>query len=88
MNGQQVSVEAMIAAARRDPNQSGPLLERYRGFLLIEGQRRIGAQVAARLDPGDIVQETFAKAVRPFGQFSGTTEPEFTSWVSVHGRRP
>ncbi len=85
MTVDQLSVDAMIAVAREDPNQIGPLLERYQGFLLVEGQRQIGVKLAARFDAADVVQDAFSKAFERFGQFSGTTEPEFTAWLrTIH----
>jgi RNA polymerase sigma-70 factor (ECF subfamily) len=81
MTVDQVSVEAMIALARQETSGLGPLLERYRGFLLTEGQRQIGTKLSARVGAEDVVQETFLKAVQRFHQFAGTTEPEFSAWL-------
>ena len=81
MTVDQVSVEAMIALARQETSGLGPLLERYRGFLLTEGQRQIGTRLSARVGAEDVVQETFLKALQGFDQFAGTTEPEFSAWL-------
>jgi RNA polymerase sigma-70 factor (ECF subfamily) len=35
----------------------------------------------ARVDPSDIVQETFLKAHREFDKFTGATEPELIAWL-------
>ena len=35
----------------------------------------------ARLDPSDLVQETFLKAHRDFDRFAGATEPEMVAWL-------
>ena len=34
-----------------------------------------------RLDASDLVQETFLKAHREFGQFLGPSEPELAAWL-------
>jgi RNA polymerase sigma-70 factor (ECF subfamily) len=41
----------------------------------------IGQALRVRLDASDLVQETFLKAHRDFGQFLGATEPEFVAWL-------
>ena len=41
----------------------------------------IGQALRVRLDASDLVQETFLKAAREFGQFLGSTEPELTAWL-------
>jgi len=41
----------------------------------------IGQALRVRLDASDLVQETFLKAHREFGQFLGATEPEFVAWL-------
>lgn len=81
MTVDQASVAAMIALARQEPSRLGPLLERYRGFLLTEGQRHFGIRPADGHDAEDLVQETFVKALQGFPQFAGTTEPEFSAWL-------
>ena len=81
MTVDQASVAAMIALARQEPSGLGPLLERYRGFLVTEGQRHIGIGPAAGGDVEDLVQDTFLKALRKFPQFAGATEREFSAWL-------
>ena len=81
MSESETTVEELIELARGDQTALGTLLERYRGYLLLEGQQRIGAKLAVQCTPSDAVQETFARAVRSFGQFGGVTEAQFTSWL-------
>jgi RNA polymerase sigma-70 factor (ECF subfamily) len=81
MNDEQRSIDVLINAARKQPDWLGVLLERYRSFLVREGNRQLGSRVATRVDPDDLVQETFAKAVQSFPQFSGSSEFEFTAWL-------
>jgi RNA polymerase sigma-70 factor (ECF subfamily) len=81
------SIADLIAQSREDADQLGELLERYRAFLLVVGQRQIEPRLAVRSDPSDVVQQTFAEAIEAFRRFKGTTEPEFTAWLCrIHDR--
>ena len=74
--------ERMIADARRgDSATLGQLLELYRGYLTILARLQIGRRLQSKLDPADVVQETFLQAHRMFAQFQGTTEGEFMNWL-------
>jgi RNA polymerase sigma-70 factor (ECF subfamily) len=59
----------------------GQLLELYRDYLHLLGRTRIGQPLRAKLDPSDVVQETFLKAHREFGQFLGRGDPELVAWL-------
>jgi RNA polymerase sigma-70 factor, ECF subfamily len=59
----------------------GRLLELYRNYLRLVARALIGQALRVRLDASDLVQETFLKASREFGQFLGSTEPELTAWL-------
>ena len=59
----------------------GQLLELYRGYLGLLARLQINRRLQARLDASDLVQETFLKAHRHFGQFRGTTEEELVVWL-------
>ena len=59
----------------------GHLLELYRDYLHLMGRSLIGQALRAKLDPSDVVQETFLKAHREFGQFLGEGEPELVAWL-------
>jgi RNA polymerase sigma-70 factor (ECF subfamily) len=59
----------------------GRLLELYRNYLRLVARALIGQALRLRLDASDLVQETFLKAAREFGQFLGSTEPELTAWL-------
>jgi RNA polymerase sigma-70 factor (ECF subfamily) len=41
----------------------------------------LAAALRARVDPSDLVQATFVKAVRTFAHFRGTSEKEFRAWL-------
>jgi len=59
----------------------GELLELYRGYLSLLARLQINRRLKTRLDASDLVQETFLKAHRHFGQFRGTTEEELVVWL-------
>ena len=59
----------------------GQLLELYRNYLRLVARSLIGGALRVKLDPSDLVQETFLKAHRDFGQFAGGTEPELVAWL-------
>ncbi len=59
----------------------GPLLEVYRNYLTLLARLRLGRRLRAKLDSSDLIQETFAEALRDFGQFQGTTEEELVAWL-------
>jgi RNA polymerase sigma-70 factor (ECF subfamily) len=59
----------------------GSLLELYRNYLRLLARLEIGRRLQGKLDASDVVQETFLEAHRHFGQFRGTEEPQFVSWL-------
>ncbi len=59
----------------------GRLLERYQRYLLLLATVQIGKRLQGKVDPADLVQETYLEAHRNFGNFRGTTELEFASWL-------
>jgi RNA polymerase sigma-70 factor (ECF subfamily) len=74
--------EALLLGARLgDEAALGRLLDLYRNYLRLVGRALIGQGLRVRFDASDLVQETFLKAHRDFGQFLGTTEPELTAWL-------
>jgi len=58
----------------------GPLAE-YRNYLLLLARMQVGPQLAAKLDPSDIVQETLLKAHAKSEQFNGSTNGELIAWL-------
>lgn len=73
----------MIRRARVAENQLelGNLLELYRNYLNLIAQTQIGATLKKRVDPSDVVQETFLEAHRDFGEFRGNSEAELIAWL-------
>jgi RNA polymerase sigma-70 factor, ECF subfamily len=75
-------ISELITLARREKTGLGKLLERYRPFLLLTAQRKIGPKLAVRCSPSDVVQETMMEAMRAFDGFRGRGEPEFSAWIA------
>jgi RNA polymerase sigma-70 factor (ECF subfamily) len=74
--------ERLLDQAREgDVAARGALLELYRNYLLLVARSLIGAALRVKLEPSDLVQETFLKAHREFKQFAGRSEPELVAWL-------
>lgn len=74
--------EQLLSAARMgDRDARGQLLELYRAYLTLLARLEIDRRLQGKVDPSDLVQETFLEAYRDFDQFRGRTEKEFLSWL-------
>jgi RNA polymerase sigma-70 factor (ECF subfamily) len=74
--------EQMLHRAQAgDTEALGRLLEQYRDYLALLARLQINRRLQGKLDMSDLVQETFLKAHRKFGQFRGRTEQELVSWL-------
>jgi RNA polymerase sigma-70 factor (ECF subfamily) len=74
----EVLIESALSG---DEGASGRLLARYSNYLTLLARVEIGKRLQGKLDPADLVQETFLEAHRHFSAFRGTTEPEFVGWL-------
>lgn len=59
----------------------GALLEVYRNYLRLLARIEIGRRLQGKVDPSDLVQETFLEAHRHFARFQGNDEPQFAYWL-------
>src|SRR5678815_2568814 len=59
----------------------GRLLDSYATYLTLLARMQIGRRLQGKVDPADIVQETFLDVHRQFPQFRGITEAEFLEWL-------
>jgi RNA polymerase sigma-70 factor (ECF subfamily) len=74
--------EQLLRLARGgDGPALGQLLELYRNYLALSARLQIGRRLQSKVDPADLVQETFLKAHRHFDQFRGGTEGELVAWL-------
>lgn len=81
LNGTEIP-ESLIEKARGgNPEALGKLLELYRNYLRLIATTEAGKRLRLRVDPSDVVQETFLEAYRDFPQFCGTTEAELVAWL-------
>ncbi len=71
----------MTLALRGQPDAIGRLFELYRQYLKLLAHIEIDDRFRAKIDPSDIVQETFLEAHRDFQKFRGTTERELMAWL-------
>lgn len=74
--------EDLIRAARDGGEPAfGRLLSRYENYLALLARVEVGRRLQGKLDPADLVQDTFLEAHRHFAGFRGATEPEFAAWL-------
>jgi DNA-directed RNA polymerase specialized sigma24 family protein len=59
----------------------GGLLEVYRRYLLRLALHKLPPAIRTKVEPSDLVQDTFLEAIRDFPRFQGTTEPELLGWL-------
>lgn len=64
-----------------DEESRGKLLASYNDYLTLLARVQIGRRIQGKVDPADVVQETFLDAHRQFAQFRGTTEAELVAWL-------
>jgi len=73
---------ALLARARHGDEESlGRLLQSYRNYLNLVARTQINLHLTVRVNPSDVVQETYLQAWRRFDQFRGETEAELLSWL-------
>ncbi len=73
--------ELLERARAGNADAIGRLLQGYESYFLLLVRLQLGAKLRGKVDPGDIVQETFLEAHRQFAQFRGTTEREVLAWL-------
>jgi RNA polymerase sigma-70 factor (ECF subfamily) len=64
-----------------DEGARGRLLETYRDYLTFLARVQLGRRLQGKVDPSDLVQETFLEAHRDFRQFQGETEGALLAWL-------
>lgn len=76
------NVEKLLERARHSQSGLGELLQHYRPYLLFVAGLEIDPRIVSRVCEADVVQETLAEAAQRFGEFRGSSEPEFSAWIS------
>jgi RNA polymerase sigma-70 factor (ECF subfamily) len=75
-------VTQLLEQARQPEGEGiGTLLELYRDYLGVLAQTHLGARLRGVVNPSDLVQQTCLEACRDFGQFEGTTAPQWRAWL-------
>ena len=78
----EIDPERLLADARSgDGVALGRLLELYRNYLSLMARVQVGRRLQGKVDPADLVQETFLEAHRDLPQFRGETEAELVAWL-------
>jgi RNA polymerase sigma-70 factor (ECF subfamily) len=73
--------QLLLQAQAGDVPALGQLLETYQSYLTLLARLQIGRRLQGKVDPADLVQETFLNAHRDFAKFRGGTEAEWISWL-------
>lgn len=72
----------LIERARLRPHEAlGELCMVYHNYLYVVARSALGAKLALRVEPSDVVQEVLVEVVRQFARFPGTTGTEFARWL-------
>lgn len=82
MSGIDHAPDLLLTSARAgDSDALGRLLELYRNYLRLVARGVMSLALRLRVDPSDLVQETFLEAHRDFPQFAGHGERELMAWL-------
>lgn len=71
----------LALAVSGDGAALGRLLELYRHYLGLLARAQTGRRLQGKVDPADILQETYMVASRDFGRFRGGSEGELLAWL-------
>lgn len=75
-------VENSIVSARDGSYTAlGRLLDHYRDYLLRVANQELASDLAVKVAPSDLVQETFLAAAQGFPCFAGKSEEELRAWL-------
>ena len=74
--------EELLNQARKGNTQAlGQLLQLYHNYLRVLARLQIDRRLQGKVDPSDLVQDTFLQAHTEFAQFRGRMEAEFVHWL-------
>jgi len=74
--------QLLVRTRNGDPDAAGRLLMRFRPALLCFARKNLSAQLKAKIDAQDLVQEVFEKAFARLLRFRGDTEKEMKYWLA------
>lgn len=75
--------DSLILGRQGDRSAQEELFGRWRPLLRLQARHLLGAELSARMDPSDIVQETMEQAFQDLNQFRGSTEAEWVGWLQT-----
>jgi RNA polymerase sigma-70 factor (ECF subfamily) len=64
-----------------DPEAGPETLERFRAYLRLLARLHLDRRLQGKLDPSDVVQQTFLQAYRALDQFRGHGDAELAAWL-------
>ena len=74
-------VNALQNARDGDGTAIGEVLEGFRGYLTLLARIQIGRRLQSKVDPDDVVQETFFDAHRQWSAFRGESIEAVAAWL-------
>lgn len=73
--------ELIRQAHAGDTDALGRLLGSYGNYLNLLARVQVGRRLQGKVDPADVVQETYLEAHRHFAGFRGQSEQEIAAWL-------
>jgi RNA polymerase sigma-70 factor (ECF subfamily) len=73
--------ECLTRGRTGDPAALEELFGRWRPLLRLQARKLLGAELAARVDPSDVVQEALLQSAHDLAQFRGTSQGEWVAWL-------
>src|SRR4051812_39658166 len=64
-----------------DGRQGGPVVERFRDYLLMLARIQLGPSSPKKIEASDVVQQALLEAYRKRDQFRGSSEAEMAGWL-------
>lgn len=74
-------LEHLKQAKQGDRESLGALFEPFGAYLTLLARLQLDGRLSGKIDPADVVQETFLRAQQAFDQFRGTSERELMGWL-------
>jgi RNA polymerase sigma-70 factor (ECF subfamily) len=73
--------ECLTRSRAGDATAQGELFDRWRPLLRLQARKLLGAELSARVDPSDVVQDSLMQASQDLAKFRGTSQGEWVAWL-------
>ena len=84
----QGETERLVGEAKRGERRAfAKLMQRYHARLASFANSRTGPHLRGRLEPDDVLQETFLRALKSIGSFEWRGEASFGGWLETIAER-